>query len=278
MKRFKVLLASLSVILLLSACNQPPQSQSPDLSTEEVVEETTQKALEWESDEYLNASKVASELIQAGVCDEIVDNSDGAYGFELDENSPYALGAFVICMTQYPQRTDETCPANIYVTAGPDATLYNPKRPLLYEDGVSVALFYGENYQVEISPLDSFGNPETLVSDCASKVEIARETIGGSVTMYGQYDSYPEEEQVETPDIEQVSMPNLVGSIDGNARNWLRNNGYDFSFDIQSTGYNAQTSCLISGNNYIVGQQPSAGSTVENSFSTSVIVYVDCEW
>jgi hypothetical protein len=278
MKKIQVLILSAVMVLVLTSCSQAPTGTGPSENSQNTVEKPTSKSAEWEADEYLSASPVARELIRAGVCDEILDNSDGVYGSESDMSSDYYLGEFVICTTEYPPRVDESCPANIYVRAGANATFYNPKRPLLYEDGVSVALFYGENYQVEVSPLDSFGNPETLVSDCASKVAIARETIGGSVTVYGQYDSYPEENETEPPAVEKVSMPNLVGSIDGNARNWLSNNGYEFNFDIQSTGYNPQISCLMAGNNYIVDQEPRAGSTVENSFSTSVVVYVDCEW
>jgi hypothetical protein len=262
MRFIKSSVAAIGIALLLSACSNSPQSSSPDYSTGGAVQEINLVGSVWEADEYLTPNKVASQLIRAGICDEIIESSaDNA-----------------VCMTEYPTKQSERCPSNVHVTAGASATFYNPKRPLSYEDGMSVALFYGENYQVEISPLDSFENSDTLISNCSSKVEVARNLIGGSVTVYGQYDTYPEDEQVETPDVEQVSMPDLVGSIDGNARNWLRSNGYDFNFDIKSTGFNAQISCLMSGDNYIVAQEPSAGSAVENSFSTSVVVYVDCEW
>jgi hypothetical protein len=277
MKFLRIAITSAGVALLLTACSQSPNEAGPSGSMPTSDQEISSKSIEWQSDASLSAGTVASALIRAGVCDTIVDNSDGAYGSDLDANSEYVLGAFVICRTEYPQRSDEECPASVYVTAGPHATLYNPKRPLSYEDGMSVALLYGDNYQIEISP-ELMDDSQTAVKLCAAKVSAARDLIGGSVTLYGQYDSVPEETQPATPSVEYVSMPNLLGSIDGSARNWLRNNGYDFSFDIQSTGYNPQTSCLISGDNVIVDQSPQPGSQVENSFSTRVVVYVDCEW
>jgi hypothetical protein len=277
MKFLRIAITSAGIALLLTACSQSPNVADPSGSIPTNNQEVSSKSVEWESDQFLSAGTVASELIRAGVCDTIIDNSGGAYGSDLDENSPYALGAFVICMTEYPQRSDENCPANVYVTAGPDATLYDPERSLSYEDGMSVALLYGENYQVEISPL-LMDDSETVIELCASKVSAARSLIGGSMTVYGQYDSVPEEVEPEAPSVDYVSMPNLVGSIDGSARNWLSNNGYDFSFDIKSTGYNPQISCLMSGDNIIVDQSPLAGSEVENSFNTRVVVYVNCEW
>jgi hypothetical protein len=73
-------------------------------------------------------------------------------------------------------------------------------------------------------------------------------------------------------------MPNLIGSIDGQAKNWLFSNGYRFSFNNESIGYNPKTSCLYLMNNVILDQQPRPGTLVTNDSLTYVKVYVDCEW
>lgn len=81
-----------------------------------------------------------------------------------------------------------------------------------------------------------------------------------------------------SPSIEYVKVPNIVGALDGEAKTWLFFNGYDFSFNVKSTGFNPKLSCLMSGKNYIIEQSPAAGTEVENSFSTSLTAYVECEW
>jgi len=276
MKFLRIAITAAGVVLLLTACSQSPNEAGLSGSNPTNSQEVSSKSVEWESDQSLSAGTVASALIRAGVCDTIVDNSDGAYGSDSDVNSEYVLGAFVICTTEYPQRPDEKCPASVYVTAGPHATLYNPKRALSYEDGMSVALLYGDNYQIEISP-QLTDDSQTVVKLCDSKVSAARDLIGGSITIYGQYTTSPDSSD-PTPQVEMVQVPNFVGSIDGNVKNWLAQNGYNFNVRIDSTGYNPKISCLMAGDNSIVDQSPAPNTSVENLFSTTLVVYVDCEW
>lgn len=79
------------------------------------------------------------------------------------------------------------------------------------------------------------------------------------------------------PQTEYVQVPNIVGALDGEAKTWLFQNGYDFVFDVKSTGFNPKLSCLMSGGNIVVEQSPAAGTEVENSFSTRLTAYVECE-
>jgi hypothetical protein len=80
------------------------------------------------------------------------------------------------------------------------------------------------------------------------------------------------------PQVEYVQVPNIVGAIDGGVRNWLTRNGYEFGFEVKSTGFNAKLSCLMSGENYVIEQSPAAGTQVENNIGTRLTAYVECEW
>lgn len=256
---------------LLAGCSS---SSSNSGTNPESNVSSTLLGQKWASESNLKAETIANDLIDIGVCSKIVDNTDGAY----DYMPEYKLGAYLICKSQNPVGSGSQCSIEVYINAGPNATLYDPKRPLSYEDGMSVALFYDDNYQVEFSPIDQYDYSSTdMVDRCSDLVASAESNIGGSVTIYGEYD-YSEPTQDPTPQVETVSMPNLVGMYDGQAKTWLFQNGYKFSFNVQSTGYNPKTSCLMSGNNLILSQSPAANSSVLNQFSTSVRVYVNCEW
>lgn len=80
------------------------------------------------------------------------------------------------------------------------------------------------------------------------------------------------------PTVQTVKMPQLVNAYDGQAKTWLFNNGYKFSFNVESTGFNPKLSCLMSGRNVILSQKPLPGTVVVNQFSTRVTVKVNCEW
>jgi hypothetical protein len=81
-----------------------------------------------------------------------------------------------------------------------------------------------------------------------------------------------------SPKVEIVNMPRLLGVLDGQAKDWLFFNGYKFSYQVDSTGWNPKLSCLMSGKNVILRQNPQPGTQVENSFNTKVTVQVNCEW
>jgi hypothetical protein len=158
---------------------------------------------------------------------------------------------------------------------------YDPKRSLYYEDGASVALFYGYNYEVELAPVNGgYLSGQEMLDTCSSLVALATSEIGGSKTMVDQYESEFEngDAGVEEEIVETVSMPNLLGSLDGQARSWLTANGYSFSVIFKSTGFNPKTSCMMSGRNPILNQTPAPGVTVTNDYSTQVVFTVNCEW
>jgi hypothetical protein len=244
----------------------------------------------WQANSSLSAADVAADLMNVGICNQILD--DNTYGYYANDSlTDFNNGFFMICNTWPATESDpsqETCAAAIYVNAGTNGTYYDPQRSLAYEDGMSVALFYGNNYQVEISPINGGMVSESdLTTNCAALVARATSAIGGSRTDLGQYASsnqtdFGDSDYTDSGEQEQasnmVAMPNLIGSIDGQAKNWLFSNGYRFSFNNESIGYNPKTSCLYLMNNVILDQQPRPGTLVTNDSLTYVKVYVDCEW
>jgi len=87
-----------------------------------------------------------------------------------------------------------------------------------------------------------------------------------------------EEETVPSqPSVQYVEVPNIVGVLDGQAKTWLFQNGYGFSFDVKSTGFNPRISCLMSGTNLVLEQSPPAGSLAANNSSTRLTAFVSCE-
>ena len=88
----------------------------------------------------------------------------------------------------------------------------------------------------------------------------------------------PSEPQQSSPSVEKVKVPNIVGVIrDGEVPGWLYRNGYKFVFLLESTGFNSLKSCMMSGKNMILKQEPAAGTLVANSVQTVLRGIVDCE-
>jgi hypothetical protein len=86
-----------------------------------------------------------------------------------------------------------------------------------------------------------------------------------------------EEPENPAPTVETVQVPDIIGGIDGDVETWLFQNGYKFVFDVKSTGFNPKLSCLLSGNNLILDQNPRAGTQVNNTTATRLTAVVNCE-
>lgn len=229
------------------------------------------------------APEIAQDLESSGLCQYTFTEADGVYGGDILVD--YRKDEHRRC-SSWPQNEDAsglTCPAMYSVNTGAAAHLYSPKRSLSYEDGASVALYYGSTYTVEVSPANGGSmSGEEMVSECSGLVSKLNELIGGEVTKYGDYENAPvsedESSSSNTNQIETVQVPNVVGMLDGVAKNELFMNGYSFYLDIKSTGFNPKQSCLMSGQNVILAQSPSPGSVVNNDSSTRLTVKVNCEF
>jgi hypothetical protein len=86
-----------------------------------------------------------------------------------------------------------------------------------------------------------------------------------------------EESANPAPTVETVQVPDIIGGVDGDVETWLFQNGYKFIFDVKSTGFNPKLSCLLSGNNLILDQNPRAGTQVNNTTATRLTAFVNCE-
>ena len=273
------LIALTAAILFLAGCATSSPGFEPNSESNSVAS-AVKLSEKWDS-EGTGASGVIGDLIAAGICDRAATVDDGV--FWEDALAQVEADEFGICYN-WADGVDPTsfaCGTTFYVSTGAAMAGYDPKRSLYYEDGASVALFYGYNYEVELAPVNGgYLSGQEMLDTCSSLVALATSEIGGSKTMVDQYESEFEngDAGVEEEVVETVSMPNLLGSLDGQARSWLTANGYSFSVMFKSTGFNPKTSCMMSGRNPILNQTPAPGVTVTNDYSTQVVFTVNCEW
>ena len=232
---------------------------------------------------------MASNLADAGLCISVLGEDSGVYGGDI--LTEFRNDGYRRCETWDSAVQDYNsvqCAANLSITSSDGGSLFDPQRSLVYEDGMSVALFYGDNYQVEVDPVKGAEWTESeALSNCDGLVQSLKEAIGGSVTMLGEYDSAPVDNSSNSdvttgtstaPTVETVPVPNFIGQIDGQVSGWLIRNGYKVRSSIKSTGFNPKISCLMAGDNQIVDQSPAPGTEVENTSATSIDIFVDCEW
>ena len=114
-----------------------------------------------------------------------------------------------------------------------------------------------------------------LVAACSKHLGVS-----GSKPKKDKKDSVDKPKKTKAPEtqIEYVEIPNIVGVIrDGEVRGWLQRNGYKIAFLLESTGFNSLKSCMMSGKNMILRQEPAAGTLVANSAQTTLRGTVDCE-
>jgi hypothetical protein len=82
---------------------------------------------------------------------------------------------------------------------------------------------------------------------------------------------------------EEVYVPSILGLQHKDVRWWLSSNGYKFSIDIKSKridgklSYNPSLACMQVGEEFVFEQEPAPGSVAENSSSTRITGWVDCE-
>lgn len=271
MKRTPAIMVALATTFTLMACSTAP---NPSAQPAELL------ADKWEA-VTATAPQMASDLEGLGICAKTFDESDGVYGS--DSLREFRASTFIQCNNWGDNAIPNgmMCPAVFYISS-PGAQMYDPKRPLSYEDGSSVAIVYSDTFQISFAHADSgMEDGAKLASECSGVLEKLSSAVGGAVTKYGDYTyEEPESSSIEdnSPQLEQVEMPNLVGATDGEAKNWLFSNGYKFATILKSTGFNPKTSCMMSGRNIVLDQSIAAGSIVNNDSSTMVSLTVDCEW
>lgn len=297
---FRLFASALSLALLLTSCTSTPSGSitNPASPRPGQIDDIRNNAPEpenlfeaWATNSKLTAKIVASDLEKSGLCGPAATWDSGWYYEE--QLTDYENGHQRLCFTfgdgldLYPD-----CPANIDIDT---FNLDDPRRSLEYEDGSNVAIFYADNYQITITHTENgnFGIEEEL-SLCSDLLDAYKAKIGGSITLLGQFEPEPwTEEPTESPvapsetsapSDNRVVVPNLIGAYDKDVLPWLRANGYELTFFVESKipgsafGTNPDAGCLVTEHNIIFEQSPAAGTIVENSSSVILTGWVDCEY
>jgi hypothetical protein len=267
----------------LAGCSAATGPDNSGDSANSTTSDTVLLSEAWQSDSSLTAGKVASDLTAAGICKDVLGESDGVYANDILRE--FKAGNYIQCQTYGKNQdyTSVTCPTSIYINAGSGATLYDPKRSLDYEDGASVALFYGDNYQVELSPSVDASSHEELLSTCAGLITSMKSSVGGQLTLAGQYESsdsgqsVSDTAQAAPPAVEQVQVPNFVGSTAKDIEDWAWRNNFQASFFWGTKlGYNYSVSCQVQKLETVLAQRPAPGTFIDNSRASTVWFETDC--
>ena len=179
--RIGFLAPAVALCLVLSGC----QGGSPEASgANDASQSATIKLLSdtWQATKP-DAASIAEDLVEAGVCSQIDRNESGSYAGDM--LTRFKNGNFIFCRNWPDSVTDPAkldCAAEIFITTG-SKNLFDPKRSLIYEDGLSVALYYADSYQVELSPLlGAMLSTKQIIKACKPAVDTADSAIGGSVS------------------------------------------------------------------------------------------------
>ena len=180
-----VLTTTCALAVMLSGC----QSGSPEANglNGDHSDSAAKKRLSeiWQA-KNPDAASIAEDLVAAGICAQIDRNETGSYANDM--LTRFNSGNFVFCRNwpesvSNPAKLD--CASEVFVTTGAK-NLFDPKRELIYEDGLSVALYYGKSYQVEFSPLlGAMLSTKQIIKNCTSVIEKADLAIGGAVNHLG---------------------------------------------------------------------------------------------
>ena len=184
MRRSFIVAAVFILSISLSGCGQVAKLFGlPDpFSTPQVLISTT-----WSQSADLKASDMISYLESKNFC--LPEAADfEAPSTDTDYGKAWAADQMRSCSDF--ETVDEApggCQMTFTASVGKDQ-LFEPKRSLVYEDGMSVLLLYGQNWQLEASPARGAADPlETTVKNCAPVVEKLIQGIGGQVNQYGDY-------------------------------------------------------------------------------------------
>jgi hypothetical protein len=184
MKKYLLTLVSVATLLALSGCAQFTSLtgiKGPGVTTQALRSDA------WNSDPSLKASSIAADLLKVGYClpqasDFVTPDPSNDYGKAWAQDQVRSCNDYAVAAS-----TPGGCQLTYNVSVGKD-NLFDPKRPLIYEDSMSVLLLYGENWQVEMTPARGTADPiKTTVANCNDYVQKLIDTIGGNVNRYGQY-------------------------------------------------------------------------------------------
>jgi hypothetical protein len=162
-----------------SDSNNVEQSQSPSSVPSVTISSG------WATGNNLVASTIDAALFENNFCMSEPVGADPMYYANAILES-YNANTFRKCWNYSGAPTPSTpCPAELDIVA--DGEHNSGKRSLYYEDGFSVALLYGKNWTIEVSPNNNTESESQVVESCKPFVSGLAAKIGGSLTVLGQY-------------------------------------------------------------------------------------------
>ena len=189
--KIKALAAAAILVLSLSGCStsqSAPQAKEPASASATPTPSTLAET--WTQSKTATASLISNDLFHAGVCLSEPSSSDGIYQGG-DIAKMYKAGEFRSCSNvadPTASKQKNPCAGDLWISSGKDYTLENGQRPLSYEDGYDVALFYGTGWEVSLSPYLSFElDGKQMLEICQPEIQKIHALIGGALTTYGQY-------------------------------------------------------------------------------------------
>jgi len=252
----------------VSAATGPSQEDSPEQTRQKQLDDPsdTDSTQELEDEKNIDSNKISQDLFDA------LDGAGGFTWMQIGEPCP----------------SDSACPVLI---AAPEDVLSDSSQ------GCVVTAYDPEDYDLESRSEEL----ENLILDMPGEAIWINEFEGLAVELRATSAEsecwqpsksrmgWPEEldpqfigpaAQSTQPQEEQtilVSMPNLVGATEKDAKSWLKNNGFKFNV-YADWGFNPKTSRCIGGQGVVLSQSPTAGTQVRNETSTRLTIRVDCDW
>lgn len=184
MKRFATL--AVFAALLLTGCTQ----QSAPKAIESTKPATPALSVAWEQSKPIKASVIDNALFDNGVCKSEPSVNDGAYAN--DSLKEYNANTYRQCNTYHDFESDGAtmdCPAIAYIWTGEGAGS-DVKHALAYEDGWSLAIFYGKGWEISLDPANSMSGDLTdaqIIKKCAPTLAKYNKLFGGGIVHYGDY-------------------------------------------------------------------------------------------
>lgn len=282
MRKIRSVSYLMTISLLLVGCSEPSED-----SSEEEMSSTITEVEPVEEDEQSNAGssekddekvteqeteKVESQFDAITQAEILFDRLDGAGGFPwmMVGEDPYEGAPVLIAM---PEEAFSDSLQGCVVTAF-DPEVYEYSTRINEIEGVAddlpgQAIWMGDSEGLKVE-LRAF-------SAEAACWQPSKERLGWDSDMEPTFIFPNQETEPEKPAVETVSMPDLVGVTESEAKTWLSRNNYKFNVNADY-GFNPRLSLCVGGKGLVTGQSPSAGSEVKNEFGTFVRLQVDCEW
>lgn len=181
----KLALLALAATLTLTGC-----TQISDTAAKLVKPAAPALSIAWEESLPIKSTIIDNALFDNNICQSEPSINDGAYSGDILKD--YNADTYRQCSNFHDYATDGAkmaCPINAYIWTGTGAGT-DVKHALSYEDGWSLAILYGNGWEISLDPGAAMSGNKTedeIVKSCASTIADYNKLIGGGVVHYGDY-------------------------------------------------------------------------------------------